>query len=118
MLFGTLQDARDTQILPPGQRSYGGMRIHDWTGLMLSCMHDHMKTISLTDEAYQRLKDWKQEREDSFSKVVLRVVPSNGTFGQLLEKVEDLPPLSRKQAMAMEEVAQYGRDPGSLCVPL
>ncbi|MFT5474230.1 MAG: putative CopG family antitoxin, partial [Kiritimatiellia bacterium] len=34
-----------------------------------------MKTISLTDEAYKRLKEWKDESNDSFSKVVLKVVP-------------------------------------------
>lgn len=34
-----------------------------------------MYTISLTDEAYQRLQDWKESTTDSFSTVVLEVVP-------------------------------------------
>lgn len=38
--------------------------------------HACMKTITLTDEAYARLKDWKSGAQDSFSNVVLRVVPS------------------------------------------
>ncbi len=59
---------------------------------MQSCVHECMKTISLTDEAYERLKDWKNKPGDSFSKVVLRVVPEKGTLGQMLEDVARLLP--------------------------
>jgi predicted CopG family antitoxin len=69
-----------------------------------------MKTITLTDEAYTRLKEWKESPKDSFSRVVLKVVPEKGTLGQMLEDVGRLPPLSRKQAMVMEETAVWGRD--------
>ncbi|MFT5240175.1 MAG: putative CopG family antitoxin [Kiritimatiellia bacterium] len=78
---------------------------------MRSRMHDCMKTISLTDEAYKRLKEWKDESNDSFSKVVLKVVPEKGTLGQMLEDVKKLPTLSPEQARVMEESARYGRDP-------
>jgi len=70
-----------------------------------------MKTISLTDEAYERLKEWKSEPNDSFSRVVLRIVPEKGTLGQMLEDVGRLPELSSAQARVMEESASYGRDP-------
>ncbi|MDP6491574.1 MAG: antitoxin VapB family protein [Kiritimatiellia bacterium] len=69
-----------------------------------------MKTISLTDEAYERLKEWKDESSDSFSRVVLRVVPEKGTLGQMLEDVSRLPVLNEEQARVMEESARYGRD--------
>ena len=52
-----------------------------------------MKTITLTDEAYERLKAWKSGK-DSFSQVVLRKVPKRGTFGDLNESFKALPPLS------------------------
>ena len=78
---------------------------------MHSCIHDTMKTISLTDAAYERLKEWKNESNDSFSRVVLRVVPEKGTLGQMLEDVGNLPTLSPEQAQVMEESARYGRDP-------
>ena len=74
-------------------------------------MHDGMKTISLTDEAYERLKEWKDESNDSFSRVVLRVVPEKGTLGQMLEDVGKLPALSPEHAKVMEESTRYGRDP-------
>ena len=70
-----------------------------------------MKTITLTPEAYQRLKDWKEPHGDSFSKVVLRVVPERGTLGQMAAEVGQLPRLTRKNAMVMEEAAQWGREP-------
>jgi predicted CopG family antitoxin len=73
-------------------------------------MHDHMKTITLTDDAYRRLIEWKTGATDSFSRVVLRIVPKKGTFGQLLEDVQRLPALSDKQARVMEETATWGRD--------
>ena len=44
---------------------------------MLSC---YMKTITLTDEAYERLKDWKMGPRDSFPSVMLRLVPKRGTL--------------------------------------
>jgi predicted CopG family antitoxin len=44
-----------------------------------------MKTITLDEEAYQRLKAWKRSSGDSCSKVVKRVVPEAGTLGSLLE---------------------------------
>lgn len=73
-------------------------------------MHDHMKTITLTDDAYRRLIEWKTGPTDSFSRVVLRIVPKKGTFGQLLEDVQKLPSLSSQQARVMEETARWGRD--------
>jgi predicted CopG family antitoxin len=39
-----------------------------------------MKTITLDDAAYERLKAWKRGHGDSFSKVVKRVVPMPGTL--------------------------------------
>ena len=70
-----------------------------------------MKTITLTEEAYQRLKDWKQSRGDSFSKVVLAIVPRRGTLGQMQADMGQLPTLSSEQARVMEEATQWGRDP-------
>jgi predicted CopG family antitoxin len=70
-----------------------------------------MKTITLTDDAYHRLVIWKRAGKDSFSNVVLRMVPNKGTFGQLLQDVQHLPPLSEKQAKVMEETVEWGRDP-------
>ena len=39
-----------------------------------------MRTITLDEESYSRLKSWKRESGDSFSKVVKRVVPRAGTL--------------------------------------
>ena len=72
-----------------------------------------MKTITLTDEAYQRLRDWKEAHVDSFSKVVLAVVPRRGTVGQMVEDMGHLPSLSSEQARVMEDAAQWGRDPSA-----
>ena len=70
-----------------------------------------MKTITLTDEAYGRLIEWKGSPKESFSKVVLKVVPKKGTLGQMIEDLSACPPLTSKQAKVMEESVSWGRDP-------
>lgn len=61
-----------------------------------------MKTITLTDEAYERLKAWKAGN-DSFSRVVLRTVPKRGTFGDLNEAFRAFPLLSEEQFRSVQE---------------
>jgi len=51
-------------------------------------MHELMKTITLDEEAYGRLKAWKQGTSESFSSVVKRVLPSPGSLGAFLAFVE------------------------------
>lgn len=69
-----------------------------------------MKTISLTEEAYQRLLAQKLDHRDSFSKVVLRVVPRRGTAAHLLQEIQKLPPLTDAQARIMEETVAEHND--------
>lgn len=61
-----------------------------------------MKTITLSEAAYERLKAWKTAG-DSFSQVVLRVVPKRGTFGDFDESFRALPALSGEQSRVMLE---------------
>ena len=61
-----------------------------------------MKTITLTDEAYQRLIVWKENPKDSFSKVVERVVPVRGSLSGVMVAWENLSSLSAKQFDAIE----------------
>jgi predicted CopG family antitoxin len=61
-----------------------------------------MKTITLSEAAYERLKAWKTGGE-SFSQVVLRLVPKRGTFGDLNESFKALPALSVEQSRVMLE---------------
>jgi predicted CopG family antitoxin len=51
-------------------------------------MHESMKTITLDDVAYNRLKAWKKGSSESFSSVVKRVIPEPGSLGSLLAFVE------------------------------
>ena len=47
-----------------------------------------MKTITLDEPAYDRLKAWKKGTRESFSSVVKRVVPMPGTLGAFAGFVE------------------------------
>lgn len=60
----------------------------DLTGLPRACMNDLMKTITLDEVAYERLKRWKRTPRDSFSSVVKRVVPDAGTAEAFMSYVE------------------------------
>jgi predicted CopG family antitoxin len=66
-----------------------------------------MKTITLSEAAYERLKAWKVG-DDSFSQVVLRVVPKRGTFGDLEDAFRALPMLSAHSRTVAETIASPG----------
>ncbi|MBT3374370.1 MAG: hypothetical protein HN742_17735 [Lentisphaerae bacterium] len=65
-----------------------------------------MKTISLTEEAYQRLLMWKETPRDSFSRVVLRIVPPKYSGAAVLEAAQSLPPLTEEQEMILRETCR------------
>ena len=48
-------------------------------------MNECMKTITMDEDAYRRLLAWKRAKGDSFSKVVMRVVPEAGTVGAMAQ---------------------------------
>lgn len=60
-------------------------------------MNKYMKTITLDEDAYERLKSWKRLRGDSFSAVVKRIVPRAGT-------------LEAMASYAVERTPSVGRD--------
>lgn len=49
-----------------------------------------MKTITLDEVAYERLKAWKKGSRESFSSVVKRVIPEPGTLGAFLSYVQSM----------------------------
>jgi predicted CopG family antitoxin len=51
-------------------------------------MYTRMKTITLDEAAYERLKAWKKGSRESFSSVVKRVIPEPGTLGAFLSHVQ------------------------------
>ena len=69
-----------------------------------------MKTITLTDDAYERISVLKTSPKDSFSRVILRVVPKRGTALQMLAAVADLPKLTVAQEKKMRAVKAEQND--------
>ena len=69
-----------------------------------------MKTITLADEAYNRLRDWKGGERESLSTVVLRVVPKRGTLADLLHSFQQLPTLTDEQAQVMQDAIAWSND--------
>jgi len=47
-----------------------------------------VKTITVDETAYARLKAWKRGSRESFSSVIKRVLPEPGTLGAFLSFVE------------------------------
>ena len=70
----------------------------------------NMKTITLNEAAYERLTAWKTGK-DSFSQVVLRMVPKRGTFGDLEDAFRALPKLSAEHSRTIEETIASRGEP-------
>lgn len=62
-----------------------------------------MKTITLDEVAYERLKAWKKGRGESFSSVVKRVIPEPGSLGAFLSFSE----LNQTQALEGNELMEH-----------
>lgn len=65
-----------------------------------------MKTITLDDVAYNRLKAWKKGTAESFSSVVKRVIPEPGSLGSLLAFVETRGTARRRGNEVMEQAVE------------
>lgn len=78
---------------------------------MSSCYHVDMKTITLSDAAYERLLEWKHHPKETFSQVVLSVVPKRGTAADLLNIMGQMPPLSNAAHQKMIEAYDDHRNP-------
>ena len=76
-----------------------------------------MKTITLTDEAYMRLLLWKNQPRDSFSKVVLRVVPPKYSGAAIAEAAQRLPALTDAQELAIRASMAEANDWGKVKDP-
>lgn len=74
-----------------------------------------MKTITLDEAAYQRLKAWKRGRNESFSSVVKRIIPEPGSLGAFLtfSEAHQTQSLAGNEIMeqAVEERSSAKEDP-------
>lgn len=68
-----------------------------------------MKTISLTEAAYQRLASWKSG--DTFSEVIEKMIPPKGTLQAAMKAAQSLPKLSEEDFHALETVVNSTRKP-------
>jgi len=68
-----------------------------------------MKTISLSEVAYQRLLSWKNG--DTFSEVIEKMIPPKGTMLAALKGAQKLPKISDDDFKALEDVINATRKP-------
>ncbi|GAB7016689.1 antitoxin VapB family protein [Methanogenium cariaci] len=59
------------------------------------------KTVNLSEEAYKRLKEWKISDDESFSNVIIRVLPKSRDLKKLLEDAE--PDLTEEEAEKLKQ---------------
>ena len=64
------------------------------------------RTISITDEAYQKLKSLKNSDEDSFSDVILKYYPSRRKLSEILAEIGVNHDLADSIEAASEEMRQ------------
>jgi len=70
-----------------------------------------MKTIALSESAYERLATWKTGRADTFSAVIERLVPPKGTLEAVLEAAKSLPDLPPSEFESLEKAVDATRKP-------
>jgi predicted CopG family antitoxin len=66
-----------------------------------------VKTISLTETAYQRLLAWKEGR--TFSEVIEELVPRKGTLEAAIKASQSLPRLQEKDFSDLESAVNATR---------
>ena len=59
------------------------------------------KRVFLSEEAYNRLKEWKLSDDESFSSVIVRVLPKSRDIKKLLEDAE--PDLTEEEAEKLKQ---------------
>jgi len=59
------------------------------------------KTVNLSEEAYKRLREWKISDDESFSSVIVRVLPKSRDLKKLLEDAE--PDLTEEEAEKLKK---------------
>jgi len=59
------------------------------------------KTVTLSEEAYARLKKWKKSDSEGFSSVILRVLPKSRDISKLLEESDTY--LSEEEAEKLKK---------------
>lgn len=47
------------------------------------------KTLTLSEEAYERLKTWKTNDEESYSHLILRLLPKKRDISKIIEEFEE-----------------------------
>lgn len=62
------------------------------------------RTISITDEAYQKLKSLKSSDKDSFSEVILKYYPSKRKLSEILAEIGVNPDLADSIESASKEI--------------
>lgn len=69
------------------------------------CMCMATKTVSLSKEAYERLKEWKKSDNESFSQMIVRVLPKKRDVSKILEEYE-----ASEEGLSDEAVEQLKKD--------
>lgn len=64
------------------------------------------KTVSLSEEAYDRLKKWKKYDEESLSSVILRIIPKIKTAEEYREALRKIEHISDDDADRMIEAIE------------
>ena len=63
------------------------------------------KTVSLSEEAYERLKEWKKNENESFSQMIVRVLPKKRDVSKILEEYE-----ASEEGLSDEAAEQLNKD--------
>lgn len=74
---------------------------------MCMCRHTHMatKTITITVDAYNRLKMLKKDEKESFSDLIIRITPEKRKLSDILSEYDPNPDL----ALGIQKISEEMR---------
>ncbi len=89
------------------QGIFGDKHMDHLLAPMMPELFPDLKTVALTQAAYERLEGWREQADEPIFEVILRAVPPKGSFDALAKAARHLPPLSAKGERAL--LAAYER---------
>lgn len=96
-----LRNVRMPDFMGNLRKAFGDQNMDHLFESLLPELHPDMRSVNLTQAAYERREAWRTHASETMSEVILRVVPSRGSFRALTKAANGLTRLTPKGERAL-----------------